>query len=133
MSRRTEIRLPEELKRDAQVLAKQQGISLSRFILSAIIDKVRELKPSLDDPNFPGITYRQGASGLPVPVLRRTRIRVQTIVISSREWNESMAEIAAQYGLSEELIKEALRFYRAHQAEVDLLIQSDTRLEFNKD
>ena len=133
MSRRTEIRLPEELKREAQVIAKQQGISLNQFILSAIIDKVRELKPSLDDPNFPGIIYRQGASGMPVPVLIGTGIRVQTVVISSREWNESMAEIAAQYGLSEELIKEALRFYRAHQAEVDLLIQSDTRLEFNKD
>lgn len=133
MSRRTEIRLPEELKREAQVLAKQQGISLNQFILSAVIDKVRELKSGLDDPNFPGITYRQRASGMPVPVLRGTGIRIQTIVISSREWNESIAEIAAQYGLSEELIKEALRFYRAHQAEVDLLIQSDTRLEFNKD
>ena len=70
---------------------------------------------------------------MPVPVLRGTGIRVKTIVISSREWNESTTEIAAQYGLSEEQIVEALRFYRAHQAEVDLLIQSDTRLEFNKD
>ena len=132
MSRRTEIRLPEELKRDAQVLAKQQGISLSQFILSAVIDKVRELKSCLDDPNFPGITYRQGASGLPVPVLRGTGIRVQTIGISSREWNESTAEIAAQYGLPERQIKEALRFYQAHQAEVDLLIQNDSTLESNR-
>jgi uncharacterized protein (DUF433 family) len=133
MSRRTEIRLPEELKREAQVLAKQQGISLNQFILSAVIDKVRELKSGLDDPNFPGITYRLGASGMPVPVLRGTGIRVQTIVISSREWNESTTEIAAQYGLSEGQIKETHRFYRAHQAEVDLVIQSDTRLEFNND
>jgi len=118
---------------EAKVLAKQQGLSLNQFILSAIIDKVRDLKSGLDDPYFPDITYRQWASGMPVPVLRGTGIRVQTIVISSREWNESTTEIAAQYGLSEEQIVEALRFYRAHQAEVDLLIQSDTRLEFNKD
>ena len=83
--------------------------------------------------NFPGIPFRRGASGIPIPVLRGTGIPVQTIVISSREWNESMSEIAAQYSPSEELIKEALRFYRAHQAEVDLLIQSNTRLEYNKD
>lgn len=67
----------------------------------------------------------RGASGIPVPVLRGTGIRVQTIVISSREWNETPAEIAAQYDLSESLIREALRFYQAHQVEVDLLIQSD--------
>ena len=59
MSRRTEIRLPEELKMEAKVLAKQQGLSLNQFILSAIIDKVRDLKSGLDDPYFPDITYRQ--------------------------------------------------------------------------
>lgn len=54
------------------------------------------------------------------------------IEISNREWNETPAEIAAQYDLSESLVKEALRFYQAHQAEIDLLIQSDSLLEMSR-
>jgi uncharacterized protein (DUF433 family) len=53
-------------------------------------------------------------------------------VISNREWNETPAEIAAQYDLSENRVKEALRFYQTHQAEVDLLIQSDSLLELSR-
>jgi len=65
-------------------------------------------------------------------VLGETCIRIQTIVVSNREWNETPTEIAAQYDLSASLVKEALRFYQAHQAEVDLLIQSDSLLEMSR-
>ena len=95
-------------------------------------EKVSALKAGLDDPDFPGIAYRRGASGIPIPVLRGTGIRVQTIVISNQEWNETPGEIAAQYGLLESLVKEALRFYQAHQAEINLLIQSDSLLEMSR-
>jgi uncharacterized protein (DUF433 family) len=91
-----------------------------------VAEKVSALKAGLDDPNFPGIAYRRGASGIPVPVMRETEIRIHTIVISYREWNETPADIAAQYDLPEGLIHEALRFYQAHQAEIDLLMQSDS-------
>jgi uncharacterized protein (DUF433 family) len=64
--------------------------------------------------------------------LRGTGIRVQTIVISNREWNETPAEIASPYELSEGLVKAALRFYQAHQAEIDLLIQSKPALEISR-
>jgi uncharacterized protein (DUF433 family) len=53
-------------------------------------------------------------------------------VISNREWNETPTEIAVQYDLSEGLVKDALRFYQAHQAEVDLLIYSDSKLEMSR-
>jgi uncharacterized protein (DUF433 family) len=53
-------------------------------------------------------------------------------VISNREWNETPADIAAQYDLPESLVKEALRFYQAHQAEIDLLIQSESLLEMSR-
>jgi uncharacterized protein (DUF433 family) len=82
----------------------------------------------LDDPNFPGITYRRGASSTLIPILRGTGIRVQTIVIANREWNESPDKIASQYDLPASWIKEALEFYQAHLAEVDLLIASDDKL-----
>jgi uncharacterized protein (DUF433 family) len=120
------INLPLELKKEAEALAKKQGVLLNQFILWSVAEKVSALKAGLDDPNFPGITYRRGASGIPVPVLRGTGIRVKTIVISNREGNESPAMIAAQYDLSESLVKKALLFYQAHQAEIYLLIQSDS-------
>jgi uncharacterized protein (DUF433 family) len=111
---------------EAEALAKQQCVSLNQFILWAVAEKVSALKAGLDDPNFPGIAYRRGASGIPAPVLRGTGIRVQTIVISNREWNETPAAIAAQYDLPESLVNEALKFYLAHLVEIDLLIQSDS-------
>ncbi len=131
MSGRYAVNLPLELKKEAEALAKQQGVSLNQFILWSVAEKVSALKAGMDDPEFPGITYRRGASGVPTPVLRGTGIRVQTIVISNKDWNESPAEIADQYNLPAGQIKEALSFYQAHQAEVDLLIQADSALEMS--
>jgi uncharacterized protein (DUF433 family) len=132
MTGRYTVNLPLELKKEAEALAKKQGVSLNQFILWAVSEKVSALKSSLDDPDSPGITYRRGASGIPVPVLRGTGIRVQTIVVSNRDWNETPREIATQYDLPESLVKEALRFYQTHQAEIDLLLQTDTVLEMSR-
>jgi hypothetical protein len=94
MAGRYSVNLPVELKKEAETLAKQQGVSLNQFILWSVAEKVSALKTGLDDPGFPGITYRRGTSGIPVPILRGTGIRVQTIVIAHQQWNESMAQIA---------------------------------------
>ncbi len=131
MSGRYAVNLPLELKKEAEALAKQQGVSLNQFILWSVAEKVSALKAGMDDPNFPGITYRRGASGIPTPILRGTGIRVQTIVIANKEWNESPAEIADQYSLPAGQVKEALSFYQSHQSEVDLLVQADTALELS--
>jgi uncharacterized protein (DUF433 family) len=132
MSGRYAVNLPLELKKEPEALAKQQGVSLNQFILWSVAEKVSALKAGMDDPDFPGITYRRGASGIPTPVLRGTGIRVQTIVIANREWNESPAEIATQYDLRVGQIKEAISFYQAHKSEIDLLIQSDSLLEMSR-
>ena len=110
MTGRYAVNLPVELKKEAEALAKQQGVSLNQFILWSVAEKVSALKAGMDDPDFPSITYRRGASGIPSPVLRGTGIRVQTIVIANREWNESPAEIATQYDLPVGQIKEAIIF-----------------------
>ena len=78
------LNLPNELKRDAERLAKKQGVSLNQFILWSVAEKVGGLLQGLDDPNFPAITYRRGASGSLSPVLRGTGIRVQTIAIAAQ-------------------------------------------------
>src|SRR4030065_2480900 len=106
MTGRYAVNLPLELKKEAEVLAKQQGVSLNQFILWSVAEKVSALKTGMDDPNFPGIAYRRGASGIPVPVLRGTGIRVQTIVILNREWNETPTESAVQHALLEGLVKD---------------------------
>jgi len=121
------LNLPNSLKRDAERLAKEQGVSLNQFILWSVAEKVGGLLQDLDDPNFPNVTYRRGASGSPTPVLRGTGIRIQTIVIASE--NQSPAEIAEDYDLTKAQIEEGLSFYQAHRAEIDAFIQADAALE----
>ena len=121
------LNLPSELKRDAERLARQQGVSLNQFILWSVAEKVGGLLQGLDDPNFPSITYRRGASGSLSPVLRGTGIRVQTIVLSSQ--NQTPAEIAEDYDLPHAQVREALGFYDAHRVEIDAHIQAEAALE----
>ncbi len=119
--------LPNGLKKDAEQLAKQQGVSLNQFILWSVAEKVGGLLQGLDDPNFPSISYRRGASGALAPILRGTGIRVQTIVIASE--NMAPAEIAKDYELTKAQVQEASGFYEAHRAEIDAAIQAEAALE----
>jgi uncharacterized protein (DUF433 family) len=121
------LNLPEKLKRDAERLAKEQGVSLNQFILWSVAEKVGGLLQGLDDPNFPNITYRRGASGSLSPVLRGTGIRVQTIALASQ--NSPPMEIAEDYDLSPLQVQEAIGFYEAHRAEIDAHIQAEAALE----
>jgi uncharacterized protein (DUF433 family) len=121
------LNLPNELKRDAERLAKKQGVSLNQFILWSVAEKVGGLLQGLDDPDFPNITYRRGASGSLSPVLRGTGIRVQTIALASQ--NNTPAEIAEDYDLSPMQVQEALSFYKAHRVEIDAHIQAEAALE----
>lgn len=121
------LNLPAELKRDAERLAKQQGVSLNQFILWSVAEKVGGLMHGLDDPEFPNITYRRGASGTLAPVLRGTGIRVQTIALASQ--TNTPAEIAEDYDLPQSQVQEALGFYDAHRVEIDAHIQAESALE----
>ncbi len=122
------LNLPDKLKHQAEAIAEQQGVSLNQFILWSVAEKVGELSTSMDDPAFPGIVYRRGASGIPQPVLRGAGIRVQTIVLASQAWQMGAEEIASEYALSRRQVDEALRFYEKHRAEMDLLIEADEQL-----
>ena len=123
------LNLPLDLKREAEEYAQRQGVSLNQFILWSVAEKVGQLRQALDDPNFPEITYRRGASGLPTPVVRGTRIRVQTLVIAAHQWKVSVAEIADDYGIDERAVQSALNFYTAHRAEIDANIAAEQALE----
>lgn len=123
------LNLPTDLKREAEELAQKQGVSLNQFILWSVSEKVGALKQTLDDPNFPGITYRRGASGILTPVLRGAGIRVQTMVGAVCSWGMSPTDIAGQYDLAESRVREALAFYEAHRSEIDAAIASEAALE----
>lgn len=125
---RYSLNLPSELKKEAEEWADQQGVSLNQFILWSVAEKVGELRQSLDDPRFPGIRYRRGAAGQPTPVVRGTGLRVQTVVIAVRDWGMPAAKAAREFDLSEAQVNECLRFYKAHQAEIDAAVQAEENL-----
>ena len=89
------LNLPVQLKQDAETWAAQQGVSLNQFILWAVAEKVDSLSHRLDDPAFPHITYRRGASGQPTAVVRGTGVRVQTLVVATQTWELTLAQVAA--------------------------------------
>jgi len=129
MATRYPLNLPVELKQAATQLAKQQGVSLNQFFLWSISEKVSELKTSLDDPEFPAITYRRGGSGIPTPVIRGTGVRVETIVVANQQFDQSVAKLAHEYSISKDAIDAALAYYQAHKQEIDALIQIELEIE----
>ena len=121
--------LPAQLKQEAEKWATKQGVSLNQFILWAVAEKVGALSQQLDDPSFPQVTYRRGASGQPVPVLRGTAIRVQTIVVATKRWGMEPKQIAVEYGVSEAQVHAALAFYAVHRREIDMVVAAEETLE----
>lgn len=121
--------LPQQLKKEAEEWASRQGVSLNQFILWAVAEKLGSLRSNVDDPNFPRITYRRGASRRPTAVLSGTGIRVQTIVTATDKWKLSPSEIADQFNIPEAQVKEAQAFYDAHKEEIDADIESESALE----
>lgn len=123
------LNLPAKLKQEAEQWAANQGVSLNQFILWSVAEKVGTLKQSLDDPAFPRVTYRRGAAGQPVPVLRGTGIRVQTAVVAAQHWEMTPDQVAAEFGLTETQVKEAMAFYKVHRAEIDAALAVERAME----
>lgn len=123
------LNLPVQLQQEAEKLATLQGISFDQFILWAVAEKVATLNQRNDDRTFPQITYVRGASGELIPVLRGTRLRVQTVVIAAQKWDLSAKEIATEYDISEVQVNEVLAFYAAHSQEIDASIAAEQIIE----
>ena len=110
-------------------MATLQGISFDRFILWAVAEKVATLKQRNDDRTFPEITYVRGASGELAPVLRGTRLRVQTVVVAAQKWGFSPNQIAAEYDLSQAQVNDVFAFYGVHCQEIDPSIAAEQIIE----
>ena len=113
------LNLPQQLKKDAEVIAGNQGVSLNQFILWAVAEKVGHLQQKIEDPAYPGIETRIGASGQESALLRGKGIHVRTIVMEHRNWGMTREDIAAEHELSLHQVEEALSYYEAHRKEVD--------------
>ena len=129
ISGRYSLNLPVDLKREAEQMAQQQGISLNQLILWSLTEKITPLKGNLEDPNFPSIAYKLDTEKQLVPIIRGKGIRVQSIVIAFYDWHESASEIAKQYDLTKSLVSECMGFYKAHKNAIDGLINENTALE----
>ena len=123
------VNMPPQLKSEAERWAGQQGVSLNQFILWALAEKVGALNQLLDDPAFPHVTYRRGASGRPVPVVRGTGLRVQTLAAASSRWRLTAAQMAAEYGLTLSEVSETLAFCQAHREEIDAVLAAEAAAE----
>lgn len=123
------LNLPVQLKHDAETWATEQGVSLNQFILWAVAEKVGTLSHRLDDPAFPHITYRRGASGVPTAVVRGAGVRVQTLVVAAHTWGWTPTQIATEYDLPVAHVQEALAFYAVHPDTIDTTLAADTARE----
>ena len=81
----------------------------------------------LDDPRFPLVTYRLGASAVPTPVLRGTGIRVQTVFIAAQQWGMTPAEIADDDGVPVKQVEEALAFATKHHQEISASLYAEQK------
>src|SRR4028118_1986057 len=123
------LNLPVQLQQKAEKLATLQGISFDQFILWAVAEKVATLKQRNDDRAFPEITYVRGASDQLVPVLRGSRLRVQTVVVAAQKWGFSPNQIAAEYDVIEAQVNDVFAFYAAHSQEIDASIAAERIIE----
>jgi uncharacterized protein (DUF433 family) len=89
---------------------------------------VNALNQQLDDPQFPQTAYRHGASGITMPVIRGTGIRIHAVAVAHEQWGMSPAEIAEQYDLSVKQIEEALAFFAAHRTEIENHLALEERI-----
>ncbi|MFZ5819266.1 MAG: DUF433 domain-containing protein [Chloroflexota bacterium] len=122
------LNLPIDLKREAEEVAKKQGISLNQFIMWSVSEKVATMRSQLDDPRFPLITYRRGGFGDWSPVIRGTAIHVKAIA-SWVKFGETPESVAKNYDLDIKQVQEAQAFYEAHKAEIDADLQEEEDLE----
>ncbi len=123
------LNLPEDLKRESEQLARDQGVSLNQFIMWAVAEKVGMLKASIDDPRHPRVTYRRGAGDTPTPIVRGSGIRVATLVIAADRWEMTPETLAEEFGLTLDQVNDALAFYADHRAEIDALIEREAAME----
>lgn len=87
------LNLPPQLRQKAEKFAANQGVSLDQFILWAVAEKVGILSQHFEDSRFPEITYRRGASGFSVPIIKETGLRVQTIQSSIAIYPQSVVAV----------------------------------------
>ena len=123
------LNLPQELKQEAERLARQQDVSLNQFLMWSVAEKVASLRSQISDSRFPHIAYRLGAAGSPTPVLLRTNLRVQTVVVAVNNWGYTPEQVAHEFDLTPIEVQQALAFYDLHRVEIDAALQAEASIE----
>ncbi|MEL6552962.1 MAG: DUF433 domain-containing protein [Cyanobacteria bacterium J06621_11] len=120
----------QELQAQILQLPLQERWQLVQSVLMSIQQETTaSISTANDASDFAHIAYRVGSSGEASPVIKGTRIRVQTLAIAANQWNWTPTQIAEEYELSETQVTEALNFYQAHKDEIDGAMLSEVALE----
>ena len=120
----------QELQAQVLQLPLQERWQLVQSILRSIEQETAASVATADKTSgFPHVVYRLGSSGEESPVIKGTRIRVQTLEIAANQWHWTPTQIAEEYDLLEEQVTEALSFYRLHKNEIDGEIAAEVTLE----
>jgi uncharacterized protein (DUF433 family) len=105
-------RLTSSLVEALQERASERGVSAN-----ALAERL--LEEGLRREDHPLIIFRDGAAGRRAAILG-TRLDVWQVIDTLRASANSVAETAAYFEVPEAWVQAALRYYAAHQDEVDL-------------
>ncbi len=83
----------------------------------------------MDDSRFSQITYRRGAAGAPIAMLRGSGFRVRTLWAASTAWRWSPEDIAREYDLTLDQVEVALSFGAVHHAQIEADMALEEKLE----
>ncbi|MEM8501830.1 MAG: DUF433 domain-containing protein [Cyanobacteria bacterium P01_D01_bin.1] len=119
----------QELQAQMLKLSLQERWELVQTLLSSIQHKTAPADTSAVIEAFEHISYRTGFSGDSYPVVKGTRIRVQTIVSASQDWEWTPYQIASEYDLAETQVLEALKFYELHSDKIEAQIAEELAIE----
>jgi uncharacterized protein (DUF433 family) len=127
MNGRYSLNLPINLKKEAELFAKHQGISLNQMILWSLAEKITQLKDSMVNSKYPSIYYKFNSTGMPIPCTGNG-MRVQTIIIAHTVWKETVRSISRDYDIPESLVQEALKYYEENKKYIDGLIADNDQI-----
>jgi len=89
-----------------------------------VAEKLGALRSQVDDPDFPHITYRRGASRRPIPALSGTGIRLAGPLLQPPISGTVRAGNCRPIDLSETQVPRSSSLLHDHRGEIDADIQS---------
>lgn len=120
MARPTSFRLPDDLLGDLDAEARATGVSVTALVVSL-------LDEGLKTRRFPGIVYRDGATGRRAALLGGPDVWevIRDLSHATGDQRTRLADVADSSGLHPRQVETAIEFYVDHPVAIDELIAAD--------